>query len=189
MKKVSRNDLVLIICAALVVGMVGLSYAAVPLYYLFCEATGYGGTVSRADGASKRVEDHTITVRFDTNVDPALGWNFEPEQRKVTVKLGENKLVFFRATNEEAVPVIGHAAFNVTPGEAAVYFKKIECFCFKEQRLEAGQTIEMPVSFFVDPALFTSRDARGIDEITLSYTFYRAVDTSAAKPASTKVNG
>jgi cytochrome c oxidase assembly protein subunit 11 len=165
---VSRNNTVLVSCLAVVVGMVGLSYAAVPLYDLYCRATGYGGTPQRASAAPGVVGDRVITVRFDTNTDAALPWTFQPEQRSVQVKVGENRLVFFRAVNNSNRPVIGHATFNVAPDLAGRYFSKIQCFCFTEQKLDPGQSDEMPVSFFIAPAILTDRDGDNLNEITLS---------------------
>src|SRR6267154_914295 len=181
--KLTRNDAVLAGCLAVVIGMVGMSYAAVPLYYAFCRATGYGGTPNRADAAPTETTDRVITVRFDTNVDPALPWSFEPVERSVKVKVGENKLVFFRASNNSSAPVIGHASFNVQPDNAARYFSKIQCFCFTEQRLEAGQTVDMPVSFFVAPEIMKDHNDDGVGEITLSYTFYPAANRKTAASA------
>jgi cytochrome c oxidase assembly protein subunit 11 len=189
MKRLSRNHVTVLSCAAVVVGMVGMSYAAVPLYYAFCRATGYGGTPNRADKAPDTVLDRVMTVRFDTNVDPALPWSFEPVARSVQVKVGENKLVFFRATNHSDKPVIGHAAFNVQPDNAARYFSKIQCFCFTEQRLEAGQTVEMPVSFFVAPEILKDKNDDSVSEITLSYTFYPAANRKTAAVVATKGSG
>lgn len=170
--KLKRNDIVLLSCLAFVAGMVGVSFAAVPLYRIFCQATGYGGTPLRVDTASQTTGERVITVRFDTNVDPALDWAFQPEQRSVQVKVGENKLVYFRATNNSDRPIVGHAAFNVSPDIAAPFFDKIQCFCFTEQKLEARQSVEMPVLFFVDPKIAADRRNDDIDTITLSYTFY-----------------
>ena len=189
MKRLSRNQVTVLSCAAVVVGMVGMSYAAVPLYYAFCRATGYGGTPNRADKAPDVVLDRVITVRFDTNVDPALPWSFEPVDRSVQVRVGENKLVFFRAANHSDKPVIGHATFNVQPDNAARYFSKIQCFCFTEQRLEAGQTVEMPVSFFVAPEISKDHNDDSVTEITLSYTFYPAVNRKTAAAVATKGPG
>jgi len=189
MKRLSRNQVTVLSCAAVVVGMVGMSYAAVPLYYAFCRATGYGGTPNRADKAPDVVLDRLITVRFDTNVDPALPWSFEPVDRSVKVKVGENKLVFFRAENHSDKPVIGHATFNVQPDNAARYFSKIQCFCFTEQRLEAGQQVEMPVSFFVAPEILKDRNDDSVSEITLSYTFYPAANRKTAAAVATKGPG
>ena len=181
MKVLSRNNAVFGRCLALVVGMVGLSYAAVPLYDLFCRATGYGGTPQRADTAPTTMSDRVITVRFDTNIDPALPWSFQPEQRAVKVKVGENRLVFFRAVNNSDRSIVGHATFNVVPDRAGRYFSKIQCFCFTEQRLDPGQSIEMPVSFFIAPEILTDRDGDHIHEITLSYTFYPATNQKAVE--------
>lgn len=179
MKLLSRNNVVSASCLAVVVGMVGMSYAAVPLYDLFCRVTGYGGTPQRADAAPGAIGDRIITVRFDTNIDRALPWSFQPEQRSVQVKAGENRLVFFRAVNNSDHAIVGHATFNVVPDLAGRYFSKIQCFCFTEQRLDPGQSIDMPVSFFIAPEILTDRDGAGIQEITLSYTFYPATNQKA----------
>ncbi len=180
----SRNHTVFAACAVLVLAMVGASYAAVPLYYLFCQATGYGGTPNRAAAAPGATGEGVITVAFDTNVDAKLPWVFEPEQRSVEVRLGEQRLVYFRATNTSDKPIIGHATFNVVPDDAARYFSKIQCFCFSEQRLNAGQSVEMPVVFFVAPEIASDRSTRTIRQITLSYTFYPAArQTTTIKTA------
>jgi cytochrome c oxidase assembly protein subunit 11 len=165
--------------------MTALSFAAVPLYDLFCRVTGYGGTPTRAEAApdQSKVSQRIVTIRFDSNVDPALGWSFLPVTRTMKVRIGENRLAFFRATNEDTRPVTGHAAFNVAPEKAAIYFAKIQCFCFVEQTLKPGQTVDMPVSFFVDPAILDDKDMRDVDEITLSYTFYPSVKQAAARRA------
>lgn len=178
-----------------VVGMTGLAFASVPLYRLFCQVTGYGGTPRVAvDGPAAGSVDtagRTVTVRFDANVNPALPWRFRPEQRRVEVPLGESALAFYRAENLSDMPVIGTATFNVTPNKAAPYFVKVQCFCFDEQRLEAGAGVDMPVSFYVDPAIAEDPDTRDVSTITLSYTFFRAaadLSRSAAippRPAST----
>jgi cytochrome c oxidase assembly protein subunit 11 len=188
--KPRRNIAVLASCFAVVIGMLGMSYAAVPLYDMFCRATGYGGTPSRADSAPGATGDRTITVSFDTNVDPALPWSFVPEQRSVNVKLGEDRLVFFRAVNRSDKAIVGHAAFNVAPDNAARYFNKIQCFCFTEQRLEAGESVEMPVSFFVSPAILKDRASDSVTQITLSYTFYPATNQqTGGKTASVPAKG
>lgn len=180
MKNLSSNRVVVISCAAVVAGMVGLSYAAVPLYDMFCRATGYAGTPQRAAGASTHMSERSITIRFDANTDPALNWSFQPDVRSVNVKIGENRLAFFKAANRETESVTGHATFNVVPESAGRYFNKIDCFCFTEQRLAGGATVEMPVSFFVDPAILEDRELRDLDEITLSYTFFRSAVRDAA---------
>lgn len=173
--------------AALVGGMVGLSFAAVPLYRMFCQATGYDGTPKRAAAASNVVLDRTIRIRFDGNVASGLPWVFKPEQQTMDVKIGETALAFFKAVNTSGAPVTGRATFNVAPERAGAYFDKIQCFCFNEQTLKAGQSVDMPVTFFVDPKIVDDDDTKNISEITLSYTFYRASDSpAAAAPESDK---
>ncbi len=167
-----RHGAVGLALAALVAGMVGLSFAAVPLYRMFCQATGYDGTPQRAEKGADRVLDRTIRIRFDGNVAAGLPWTFKPEQQTMDVKIGETALAFFKATNNSSVPVSGRAIFNVSPELAGRYFTKIECFCFKQQTLAAGQTVDMPVTFFVDPKFVDDEDTKDISEITLSYTFY-----------------
>jgi cytochrome c oxidase assembly protein subunit 11 len=183
-----RDGMLALSLAGLVAAMVGLSFAAVPLYRIFCQATGYNGTPQRADKGADQVLDRTITVRFDGNVDPALPWSFAPEQRTMEVKIGETALAFFKATNRTEAPVTGTAIFNVTPEQAGLYFTKIECFCFTEQTLAAGASAEMPVTFFVDPKIVENDDTKNIAEITLSYTFYRTDKAAgvAGAPAADK---
>jgi cytochrome c oxidase assembly protein subunit 11 len=159
-------------CAALVAAMVGAAYAAVPLYRLFCQMTGFDGTPRIAGKPSSTVLDRTIVVRFDANVAPGLGWSFEPVERTATVRIGENALAFYRATNTTDRPLHGTATYNVLPEQAAPFFNKLQCFCFTEQVLEPGQSVEMPVSFFVDPQIVGDKDAGSTTHITLSYTFY-----------------
>ncbi len=184
MKIHSANRTAVVTCVAVVSLMVGLSYAAVPLYDLFCRATGYAGTPQRASSAPTDISEQTITIRFDANVDPGLNWSFQPKARTAVVRIGENRLAFYEAHNRDAEPVTGHATFNVVPERAGRYFTKIACFCFTEQRLEAGASVEMPVSYFVDPAILKDREIGDLDEITLSYTFFRSAvrDTAAASP-------
>jgi cytochrome c oxidase assembly protein subunit 11 len=167
-----RHAAVALWCAALVVAMVGAAYAAVPLYRLFCQVTGFDGTPRIAAAPSSRVLDRTVTVRFDANVAPGLPWRFEPVQTTQGVRIGENTLAFYRATNLSDRPVRGTATFNVLPEQAAVFFNKLQCFCFTEQLLNPGETVEMPVSFFIDPQIAADKDARTVNDITLSYTFY-----------------
>lgn len=156
------------------VAMLGLSFAAVPFYRVFCQVTGYGGTPQRARVASDRILDRMITVRFDSNVSPTLDWEFQPVTREMQVRIGENALAFFRATNRSNHPLTGTATFNVTPETAGGYFDKVQCFCFVEQTLQPGETVEMPVSFFVDPAIMNDTNTKALSEITLSYTFFKA---------------
>lgn len=173
-----RKGVVALALAGLVAGMVGLSFAAVPLYRMFCQATGYGGVTQRADAAPTDILDRTVIVRFDANVDPKLPWKFVPEQRSVEIRIGESGLAFFKATNLSDKPVTGTAGFNVAPQSAGLYFNKIQCFCFTEQKLAPGQSIDMPVTFFVDPKFAEDESTKNIPEITLSYTFYRNDDPS-----------
>jgi cytochrome c oxidase assembly protein subunit 11 len=179
MKPSARNYAVFASCFVVVFAMVGATYAAVPLYYILCRATGYGGTPNRANAAPGATGDREITVRFDANVDPHLPWIFEPEQRSVRVKVGEEKLVYFRAENRAPNAIVGHASFNVAPDNVAHYFDKIQCFCFTEQTLEAGESVHMPVVFFIAPAFLKDKANDSVDEIALSYTFYPAVDQAA----------
>ena len=180
----TRHNLLALSLVGLVAGMVGLSFASVPLYRMFCQVTGYGGLPQRADKAPGEVLDRTIRIRFDGNVDHGLPWTFAPVQQTIDVKIGETALAFFKATNETSAPVSGTAIFNVAPELAGRYFTKIECFCFKQQTLAAGQSVEMPVTFFVDPKIVEDEDTKNMSEMTLSYTFYRS-DKDAAKAAST----
>jgi cytochrome c oxidase assembly protein subunit 11 len=169
---VRRHRRVAMTCAAFVVGMVGLAYASVPLYRLFCQVTGFAGTPQRVDHASSAVGDRVITVRFDANVGPGLSWDFVPEKTTQDVRVGENMLAFYKVTNRSTKATVGSATFNVTPDQAGAFFNKMECFCFTEQRLEPGESLDMPVSFFVDPAIVKDKDGSWIRNITLSYTFY-----------------
>ena len=173
-----------VLCVSVVVGMVGLSFAAVPLYRLFCQVTGFGGTTQRADQGADRVLDRTITVRFDANIGNGLGWRFRPVTRQVTLRVGETGEAIFRAENVTDTPLTGTATFNVTPEQVGIYFTKIACFCFTEQRLEAGEGIDMPVVFYVDPAIADDRGLDYVDTITLSYTFFPAERREAAPVAA-----
>jgi len=157
-----------------IVIMLGLVVASPRLYRLFCAATGLEGTTQVADAAPGVMTDRWIEVRFDSSVAPDLPWTFEPEVRSVRIHPGETTLVSFTATNHAATAITGHASYNVTPLTVGSYFDKIQCFCFTEQVLKAGETVEMPVSFFVNPAMFDDRETRNIPAITLSYTFFRA---------------
>jgi cytochrome c oxidase assembly protein subunit 11 len=169
-----RNRTMLISLLALAFGMIGLAYASVPLYSLFCQVTGFGGTTQRASAAPGTVLDRVVTVRFNADVNSGLPWSFRPNQREVKVRLGETALVSYRAENRSKEPVTGTAVFNVTPEKTGAYFNKIECFCFTEQVLNPGEGVDMPVAFFVDPALASDPNLEDVTTITLSYTFYRA---------------
>ncbi|MDK2760618.1 MAG: cytochrome c oxidase assembly protein [Sphingopyxis sp.] len=164
------------LASLLALAMVGLGFAAVPLYNLFCRVTGFGGTTQRFDPVAAAAEPtilkDTMSIRFDANVSPELPWKFYPERPTDTVSVGARDMAIFIAQNNSAQPVVGTASFNVTPIQAGKYFTKIQCFCFTQQRLEPGQQIRMPVLFFVDPKIMDDPDARDIQEITLSYTFH-----------------
>ena len=174
MKLAKRNRWILGGCVGLVIGMTGLSFAAVPLYNLFCRVTGYGGTTQIAVARSDRVVDRVMRIRFDTSVNSSLDWEFQPLQREIALRVGENAVAFFRARNRGATPVTGTATFNVTPLKIGQYFNKIDCFCFTEQRLAAGETADMPVTFFVDPEMINDPNVEEVTTITLSYTFFAA---------------
>ena len=166
-----KNRRIMVALFALVVAMVGGSYAAVPLYRIFCQVTGFGGTTQVAEKPSETVSDRVITVRFDSMVN-GVPWAFQPEVRSMKTRVGENTLAFYRAENRGETAVTGTATFNVTPLKAGQYFSKIECFCFTEQRLAVGQSVDMPVSFFIDPAIEDDRNLDDVTTITLSYTFF-----------------
>lgn len=173
----SGNLRIAVICAGIVAGMVGMAYAAVPLYALFCQVTGFGGTTQVADGNPKGTIAREMTVRFDSNVDAGLAWTVKPS-RPVTGKIGEVTTISYVATNHSDKTVTGTAIFNVVPETAGAYFNKIECFCFTEQTLQPGETIEMPVTFFVDPDLAGNEELDTVRQITLSYTFYASSEES-----------
>lgn len=183
-----RNNRIIGTAVGLVfVGMVGAAYAAVPLYRAFCQATGYDGTVRRAYKAPDTVLNDKLLVHFDVNVRD-LPWDFTAEQRTQPMKIGETKVALFKVTNHSDRPVTGRAVFNVVPEQSAVYFHKLSCFCFSDQTLQPHQTVEMPVLYFVDPKYATDFETRNQKEVTLSYTFYPAVDAppqtaAAAKPS------
>ena len=169
-----------LIMGLIVAAMVGLAFASSPLYRMFCEATGFGGTTLRADKAPGAVAGE-IGVRFDANIHPGLPWRFEPEQTTVRIKPGAQTRIFYKAQNLSARSWTGQAVFNVSPDQVGKYFKKIQCFCFTEQTLKAGETVDMPVLFFVDPKIKQDPDTKDIDEITLSYTFYPVETGTAAR--------
>ena len=166
-----RNARTAVGFALFALAMLGLAFASVPLYRLFCQVTGFGGTTQRAEKAPGAIAGQ-IGVRFDANVHPGLPWKFEPVERTVRIAPGARTQIFYRATNLVARPTTGQAVFNVTPDTVGQYFSKIECFCFTEQTLKPGESVDMPVVFFVDPKIRDNPDTRHIDEITLSYTFY-----------------
>ncbi|MCT7373570.1 cytochrome c oxidase assembly protein [Chelativorans salis] len=182
-----RNRGVAVLCVGVFAGMVGLSYAAVPLYQLFCQVTGYGGTTQRAEQYSDTILDREITVRFDANTNGALPWEFKPKQRQVTLKIGETVEIAYMARNLSSKSTTGTATFNVAPGLAGAYFNKVECFCFTEQELQPGQSYEMPVQFFVDPEIVNVPELKDLKVITLSYTFYPLPQESVEAPRPEEV--
>jgi len=179
-----RNRLTATLAVGVVVGMVGLAYAAVPLYRLFCQVTGFGGTPRIAEAAAAEAGERIIKVRFNADTAADLPWRFRPAQREVAVKVGETVLAYYRAENPSARAVTGQAAYNVTPLKAGPYFSKIDCFCFTEQRLEPGQSVDMPVSFFVDPSISDDPTLNDVTTITLSYTFFRLDEEAAPRKLS-----
>ncbi len=179
-----KNLRVIAPCLVTIGIMLGLVAYSPKLYRLFCGATGLGGTTQRVNSDIDAISKRTVTVRFDSNVEPGLPWRFAPLQRAVTVHLGEQKLVFFTAENTSDQAIVGHATFNVTPLQTGIYFNKIQCFCFTEERLDAHETVKMPVVFFVDPAFAKDPDLRSIDTITLAYTFFRSANPENAKDLS-----
>ncbi len=170
--KKTSNGSILVLCLVFVCGMIGMAYASVPLYRLFCQVTGYNGTTQRVEQYSDVILDKTMKVTFDANTSTGLNWDFRPVDRQVEPKIGETVQVMFKATNRSPVATTGSAVFNVTPMEAGAYFNKVQCFCFTETTLQPGETLEMPVVFFIDPEIVKARETKGIHTLTLSYTFY-----------------
>jgi cytochrome c oxidase assembly protein subunit 11 len=173
------NTRIGILSGMIALAMLGLGFAAVPLYRIFCQVTGFAGTTQRAtEGQAMAAErvgaSKTVSVRFDANIDPDLSWTFRPEQVTKTVKLGQRQMAFYYARNNSDVPVTGQASFNVSPDQTGAYFNKVQCFCFTEQTLQPGEEVHMPVLFFVDPSIASDADAAPVEQITLSYTFHRA---------------
>ena len=196
-----RNRRVALMAGAFALLMLGLGYAAVPLYRIFCQATGYGGTphrVSEAQAATVKGTGATMSIRFDANIASSMAWEFRPDQVTQTVHLGQRQMATFYAKNLTARPITGTATFNIQPDESARFFNKIQCFCFTRQRLLPGQEVHMPVIYYVDPAILTDKDNKGIEQITLSYTFNEVPDDpalgrtlgaqSSAKPLDRSLN-
>ncbi len=175
-----RNQRTAVLASGIIVGMLGLTAASVPLYDLFCRVTGFGGTTQVAEASPEAVTDHVVRVSFNADREPDLPWRFQAAQRRMEVRLGENHLAFYTAENRSDRPIVGRAVYNVTPHKAGAYFAKVHCFCFEEQLLLPGETVEMPVSFFVDPAMLDDVNTADIHEITLSYTFFIDEEATAA---------
>lgn len=186
-QKAGRNNgAVVAMCLSFVVGMGAMSYAAVPLYRMFCQLTGYNGTTKRVEQVSSVILDRTMRVTFDANVAPGLPWGFKPVQREVNPRIGETIEVRFVAQNNSDKPTRGQAIFNVTPGEAGAYFNKVQCFCFNETVLEPGEKLDMPVVFYIDPDITKAVESKNIHTVTLSYTFYPHEGT---KPVASNGDG
>ncbi|EKF41340.1 cytochrome c oxidase assembly protein [Nitratireductor indicus] len=186
----NRNRKAAVLCFALVGGMVGMAYAAVPLYQMFCQVTGYGGTTQRVEQYSDTILDQKITVRFDANVN-GVPWEFKPVQREVTMRIGETEQISYLAHNVSDRVTAGTATFNVSPPQAGAYFNKVECFCFTEQELQPGQSYDMPVVFFVDPEIVKVPELKNLKTITLSYTFFpleKKAPVAAAPNTNTSQN-
>jgi cytochrome c oxidase assembly protein subunit 11 len=181
-----RNTLLAGSIFAVIIGMVGMSFAAIPLYRLFCSATGYGGTPNIGAAAPPGSSGETIRVRFNADANPDLPWTFAPDQVEVSLKLGDEQVAFYHAVNKSARSVTGMALYNVTPEKVGKYFHKTACFCFNKQTLSPEQSMEFPVSFWVDPAIHTDPNTSDVKVITLSYTFFRSLDDAAKSGALAK---
>lgn len=179
-KRPGRNASIALVLAAVSCGMVVAAFAAVPLYRLFCQVTGYGGTTQVAEQAPAEIGERSFVVRFDANVNLQLPWMFRPEQQAVKVRVGEPALIYYFAKNRANYVTTGQATFNVTPAKAGLYFNKVACFCFNSQTLQPGQQVDMGVSFFIDPAIVDDPNLDDVHTITLSYTFFADPD---AKPS------
>lgn len=172
LKPVNKNLSLALNLSLVVIGMLALSFAAVPLYRLFCQVTGYGGTVREGTQAPGQVFGRIITVRFNADIDPSLPWTFRPKQTRIDVKVGQQSITQYEAGNLTGNPIKGHATYNVVPFAAAPYFVKIACFCFTEQTLKPHQKVDMPVTFYIDPAIMDDPALKNLQTITLSYTFF-----------------
>lgn len=175
----ARNVRVAVICACAFFGMIGAAYASVPLYRAFCQITGFDGTPRKASAASDKVLDKTLTVRFDANL-RNLPWTFTAEQVSQTVKIGETKIAFFKVRNNSDKPITGRAVYNVVPESAGPYFQKLQCFCFEDQTIAPGATVDMPVLYYIDPKFAEDIDTKGEPQVTLSYTFFPSVEPARA---------
>ncbi len=190
--KQRTNRRIAVACGAFFAGMVGMAYAAVPLYEMFCQITGYGGTTQRVDQYSDTILDRDIKIRFDANTSGGIPWDFKPVAREVTIKIGETTQVSYAARNVASKATSGRASFNVSPALAGAYFMKVECFCFTDTELQPNETMDMPVVFYVDPAIVDVPELKNIGTITLSYTFFpldrSKPQESAAVPAGPNTN-
>lgn len=185
----TANKKTALIFSGVAVGMVAMSFAAVPAYRAFCQVTGWGGTTQRADIGADQTLSREVIIRFDATVSQGLAWHFKPEQVSQTLHIGETGLAFFEAENLTSKPITGRATFNVSPAKAGIYFKKIECFCFTEQTLQPGEKVSMPVTYFVDPALASDKNLDDVQTITLAYTFFPWDDAPENPPESVSFSG
>ncbi|PZR90488.1 MAG: cytochrome c oxidase assembly protein [Stutzerimonas stutzeri] len=172
MSTASRNRRTVLACSAAVIAMTGLSFAAVPLYNLFCKVTGFAGTPMVGTAATGKTSDRIVQVAFDANVAPALGWRFEAERTQIQAQVGVTQTVFYKITNTSSRPMTGIATYNVQPNQSGAYFVKIQCFCFTETTLQPGETLEAPVVFYIDPEIELNRELASLKSITLSYTYF-----------------
>lgn len=172
MSTASRNRRTVLACSAAVLAMTGLSFAAVPLYNLFCKVTGFAGTPMVGTAATGKTSDRIVQVSFDANVAPALGWRFEAERTQIAAQVGVTQTVFYKITNTSSRPMTGIATYNVQPNQSGAYFVKIQCFCFTETTLQPGETLEAPVVFYIDPEIELNRELASLKSITLSYTYF-----------------
>lgn len=182
----SSNQSLALSLAAIVVGMLLLSFASAPLYSLFCRVTGFGGTTQVATKAPGKIYDREVTIRFNADTDPALPWDFKPDQVEMKVKVGENHLAFYSARNEAKLPLTGTSVYNVTPHKAGIYFDKIQCFCFTQQQIGPGEKVTFPVSFFIDPEFLNDPNMRNVQTITLSYTFFPVKESDKITPKTSQ---
>ncbi len=183
--KEDKNTNLSYLLIGLVIFMVGVAFAAVPLYKMFCQTTGYGGTTQVAHSFAKEIRERRFTVRFTATVNKSLPWSFKPLQKQVSVRAGETGFALYKVTNNSDQPVVGMATYNVTPDKAGGYFNKVECFCFLEQRLEPHQTVDMPLLFYIDPEVTDDPSMKEVQEITLAYTFFKFKSPSTATGVST----
>jgi cytochrome c oxidase assembly protein subunit 11 len=188
-KRLRRDMVIAACCGAVVAGMVGMSFAAIPLYRMFCSVTGFAGTTQVSRIAPKHELARELTIRFDSNVTPGLPWRFEPEQNSIKLHIGEVATVHYKVINEAARTITAQASYNVSPPTVGAYFDKINCFCFTQQTMKPGETREMTVVFYVDPTIMNDRDQDPLNTITLSYTFYRLPDAEPVADATTKPTG
>lgn len=183
------NRRVAVSAGVMALAMIGVSFAAVPLYDMFCRVTGFGGTTQVAESAPGAVSDRVITVRFDASLNRKMPWRFEAPNVAVDLPVGESGLAFYRAKNPTDRMITGTATYNVSPPEAGIYFSKIDCFCFTEQVLRPGEEVDMPVSFFIDPDILTDREMDDVKTITLSYTFFEATEQASVEAAGSRLTG